>query len=334
MTGPLVSVCIPAYNAAATIEACVRSALASTYEHLEVLVLDDASTDDTAAILATIDDARLRVVRNDENRGRAGNLRRSLDLGTGEWLAILPADCTLPATSIEHRLGAARSRHGVTFAFGPVQVEGSAGEDLGTRRFGDADAVLAFPRSTDALLPSNRVFPVSCLISAAAYRDVGGLRVDVAPTNRDWDLLLRLALSGPVAYTAETVAVEKVHEGNATVALVRDDQIVTAELLILESVRRWARQHRPQAVEHLDRAMAQWSHRRLAHALLGVAGFVDSSPTKALGCALAANPRMARSLRYALVLLVVALPRGLVRLPLRVVLAPIDRRRRRRWNLA
>jgi chlorobactene glucosyltransferase len=65
VTGPLASVIIPARNESATIETVVRSVLASTYAPLELLVVDDRSTDDTAAIVARLaaSDSRLRLVR-------------------------------------------------------------------------------------------------------------------------------------------------------------------------------------------------------------------------------------------------------------------------------
>ena len=67
---PLVSICIPAYNNASTIMDTVASVLASDYRHLEVVVVDDASSDDTYGLLETIDDDRVRVYRNDSNLGR------------------------------------------------------------------------------------------------------------------------------------------------------------------------------------------------------------------------------------------------------------------------
>src|SRR5687768_3438053 len=66
-TGPLVSIIIPARNEAAVIETVVRSVLASTYEPLELLVLDDRSTDETAAIVERLaaGDGRLQLVRGE-----------------------------------------------------------------------------------------------------------------------------------------------------------------------------------------------------------------------------------------------------------------------------
>jgi hypothetical protein len=182
-------------------------------------------------------------------------------------------------------------------------------------------------------LPSNRVFLSTCLIRRKAYQQVGGLRIDVAPTHRDWDLMLRLALAGPVAYIPEVAAIERVHAGNVTEQLVRDDRIVTAELLVLDAARRWAALHAPEQSGILDDAARQWSYRRIAHALLAIAGYTEADASRALGCALAINPALRRSPRYLGALLASALPEKLVRPIVRPALAPFDRRRRKRWNL-
>ncbi len=67
--GPLVSVLLPVWNGAATIGAAVDSMLGQTLADIEVIVIDDGSTDDTPAVLAGIRDVRLRVSRNPERRG-------------------------------------------------------------------------------------------------------------------------------------------------------------------------------------------------------------------------------------------------------------------------
>ncbi len=89
---PLVSICIPAYNNASTIMDTVASVLASDYRHLEVVVVDDASSDDTYGLLETIDDDRVRVYRNDSNLGMAGNWNRCLSLCRGKYVRLLCAD--------------------------------------------------------------------------------------------------------------------------------------------------------------------------------------------------------------------------------------------------
>ena len=88
------SIIIPAYNAEATVERAVMSALLQTEPDLEVLVIDDGSTDATAAIvehLAGCDD-RVSLLRQPRNHGPAAARNRGIDQARGEWIALLDAD--------------------------------------------------------------------------------------------------------------------------------------------------------------------------------------------------------------------------------------------------
>ena len=77
---PVVSVLLAAHDAKETIDLAVRSVLDQTLRELELIVVDDCSEDGTAAVLAAIDDPRLVVIRNDENRGLAESLDTALEL--------------------------------------------------------------------------------------------------------------------------------------------------------------------------------------------------------------------------------------------------------------
>ena len=88
---PLVTVVVPAYNAAATIETTLRSALDQTYRAIEVLVVDDGSTDGTADVVRGIDDARLRLIQQ-ANGGVAEARNRAIAEARGTLLAPLDAD--------------------------------------------------------------------------------------------------------------------------------------------------------------------------------------------------------------------------------------------------
>ena len=89
-----VSIIIPAYNAEPTLAQAVRSALRQTEARLEVLIIDDGSTDATAAVakdLAALD-ARVRLLRQPSNRGPAAARNRGLAEAKGTWIALLDAD--------------------------------------------------------------------------------------------------------------------------------------------------------------------------------------------------------------------------------------------------
>ncbi len=91
---PGVSVLIPAFNEANVIATSVRAALAVDYPALEVLVLDDGSTDDTetAALRAAGSDSRCRVIRDPVNRGKADRLNTGLAEARHDLVAVMDAD--------------------------------------------------------------------------------------------------------------------------------------------------------------------------------------------------------------------------------------------------
>lgn len=111
MTTPLVSVLIPCYNAAPYVGAAVSSALNQTWQNLEVIVVDDGSTDGSADVLATIEDPRLTVIRQD-NRGQCAAANRAYRSSRGELVKFFDADDLLSLNHIAlqvERLGPKRT---------------------------------------------------------------------------------------------------------------------------------------------------------------------------------------------------------------------------------
>lgn len=91
---PRVSVLLPAYNAAGTLAAALRSVLDQTLTELEVIVVDDGSRDGTLALVqaAATADPRVRVLRSTGNGGAAAARNIALAAARGDWLALLDAD--------------------------------------------------------------------------------------------------------------------------------------------------------------------------------------------------------------------------------------------------
>lgn len=91
---PLVCICVPTYNSAATLSETLDSLLVQTYRNLSILVVDNASTDRTMEIAEgyAVRDSRVRVVRNSENVGGEANFTRCLGLASGKYTAIFHSD--------------------------------------------------------------------------------------------------------------------------------------------------------------------------------------------------------------------------------------------------
>lgn len=90
MTG--VSVVIPTYESADTLPRAIDSALAQTYGDLEVLVVDDASSDETPSVVASYDDPRVEYLAHDRNRGGSAARNTGIEAADGEYVALLDAD--------------------------------------------------------------------------------------------------------------------------------------------------------------------------------------------------------------------------------------------------
>jgi hypothetical protein len=128
--GALVSVVIPAYNAAGTITETLRSVLAQTHRAIEVIVVDDGSTDDTRAIVSAVAAADARaVLLSQPNRGPAAARNRAIAHAAGAFLAPIDAD-DLWHPDFLARLIAAMAEPEIGFAYCPHRIIDESGRVL------------------------------------------------------------------------------------------------------------------------------------------------------------------------------------------------------------
>src|SRR5512146_2159979 len=105
----MVSVLIVTYNSAAHLERCLESVLGQDYAPLELVIVDNASTDGTREILARYE-PRARILYNDRNNGFAGGQNQAIRQACGEWLLVLNPDVVLSSDFVSELVGTAR-RH-------------------------------------------------------------------------------------------------------------------------------------------------------------------------------------------------------------------------------
>lgn len=106
MMDPLISVIVPAYNAAKWIEDCCQSVISQTYKNWELIVINDGSRDRTAEIVERMacDNARIRLIST-ENHGVCHARNVGLDAAKGELITFLDADDTLQENALEEMYG-------------------------------------------------------------------------------------------------------------------------------------------------------------------------------------------------------------------------------------
>ena len=110
MTSPdhaeLISVILPVFNAERTIEASVASVLMQSCKDLELIIIDDASVDDTRGILSSLagQDSRIRIITNQENCGALRSRLTGADKANGEWIAFIDADDMWDPAKLEKQI--------------------------------------------------------------------------------------------------------------------------------------------------------------------------------------------------------------------------------------
>lgn len=109
---PLVSIIVPVYQVEAYISECVESLLAQTYTNLEILLVDDGSTDSSGEICDeyAVKDDRVRVVHQ-QNQGAAGARNKGLNLASGEYVAFVDSDDMITSDYIEELYGLIKKYH-------------------------------------------------------------------------------------------------------------------------------------------------------------------------------------------------------------------------------
>lgn len=110
MTKELVTIGIPVYNMECSVLAAIQSALAQTYSDIEVLIVDDGSTDKSIALIReNINDPRVKIYEREQNGGVCAAMRDLVDNASGKYICFLDADDTMMPTRVEKQLNAIKS---------------------------------------------------------------------------------------------------------------------------------------------------------------------------------------------------------------------------------
>jgi glycosyltransferase involved in cell wall biosynthesis len=215
----------------------LRSTLAQLEVELEVIVVDDGSTDDTARAVRSLDDPRVRLLRHRTSRGVATARNSGAAEAASTWIALIDDDDLWAPDKLTRQVREAE-RIGAPWAYaGAVEIDRS-GDLLGGER----------PPPPEVLLRELRhrnLMPAGCsnvVVDAEVFRASGGFDVGLRHL-ADWDMWLRLAKLGSPACVRDPLVAYRIHPGQAT--LDTSGMIGEARTLRdrhgadLNSIRRW-----------------------------------------------------------------------------------------------
>jgi glycosyltransferase involved in cell wall biosynthesis len=203
----LVSVIIPTRNRAHLLHRTLESVLKQSTENLEVIVVDDGSTDGSGAVAAAMD-PRVSVLRNPEPAGVSAARNRGIASARGEWIAFCDDDDLWAPNKLQEQLTAAGGAGANWVYAGDVNVDDQLRVLSGGPPPDPAAVMALLPRCNPLTSGGSNVVVRSNILA-----DVGGFDPALRRTE-DWDLWIRIAQKGPPAYVRKPLVAYRFHSGN------------------------------------------------------------------------------------------------------------------------
>ncbi|HEU5257564.1 MAG TPA: glycosyltransferase family 2 protein, partial [Vicinamibacterales bacterium] len=200
-----VSVIVPTRNRSALLPLTLRSVLAQRDVNFEVIVVDEASSDDTPAVIASFGDPRIRSIRHDRPQGVSAARNRGVAEARADWVAFLDDDDLWAPTKLTLQLGALRAS-GATWAY-----VGHVNFNVHHHVTGGSPPLP--PSELLRQLPEHNVVPGGCsgvMVAKDAVRRAGLFAAEFQPL-ADWDLWLRLAHVGVPTCVSQPLVAYRLH---------------------------------------------------------------------------------------------------------------------------
>lgn len=207
---PLVTAVIGTYNQGHFLAEAIESVLAQTYPAVELIVVDDGSTDDTPQVAARYG-THIRYIRQ-ANGERAAARNHGLRLANGEFTGFLDSDDAWLPWKVEEEVAVLLENPATGLVYCDVELVDPQGRLLGREPRESHNGWV-----TEALLRNNFVVLSANLGRTEVIREVGGFREDRRLSgSEDWELWMRLSTACQFAYLHRTVTRYRVHPGATT----------------------------------------------------------------------------------------------------------------------
>ena len=233
-----VSVVVPTRNRSALLAMTLRSVLRQQQVELDVIVVDEASTDGTAPMLAALGDARVRVIRHDTPRGVSVARNQGGSAARGEWLAFVDDDDLWAPDKLALQLAAARSADRDWAYAGTVNISEGGQIIYGRPPLPPDEIVAALPRYNAIPGGGSNV-----VVRRSVWEHAGPFDPRLRNTE-DWEMWIRLAKHGPPACASRPLVGYRVHGSNASLdiaEIVRGTALIEA---LHHTTADWGRLHR------------------------------------------------------------------------------------------
>lgn len=210
---PLVSVIIPVYNGNGYLVEAIQSILNQSYRKLEVIAIDDGSTDNSYEILKSLakKSSRLRIYRNAKNLNISHTLNRGIKMAKGQYIARMDADDIALPQRIEKQIDFLLKHPSVVIVGGQCQTINTQGKIIGKKLFPHTDKQIR-----EALFTTNPIQHPTAIINRALLPKNFAWYNPELPPAEDYDLFFRLGQYGLYHNLKATVLQYRQYLGSST----------------------------------------------------------------------------------------------------------------------
>jgi glycosyltransferase involved in cell wall biosynthesis/SAM-dependent methyltransferase len=217
--GRLTSVIIPTYNRAYILRDAVESALKQTYSNIEIIVVDDGSSDNTREIVSGLPQERIRYIRHPRNRGCSAAYNTGIGAATGKLVAFLDSDDLWKPDYLERQLGLMSRHIEVDAVFSDTEIRGqSVTPSLIGHMKAFPNLLRANQETTEYVFTGRQIYlclleevpikPSAFIVKREMFEKSGVFDEDW-PSGTDWDIFIRLSRSACFGYTHLPLVVQR-----------------------------------------------------------------------------------------------------------------------------
>lgn len=286
MNYPLVSICIPLYNHARFLPSAIESALAQTYDNMEIIIVDDGSADGGLEVARDYEARHPKLVRvfthiGGVNKGVSATINVGIKHSRGACWCIMGSDDVFQPSKTKRQVEFLQNNLQASFVYSRTSiinahgdfVEGSLGRDISQHR-----------NPLEQILRWNAI-PASTVMVRADSVGMGSLLHDEALLHSDWELWIRLMAYGRVGFIDEPLVLYRVHGENISMTI--DPEVNFRECLkVMTSLRSKAsqvggrlRECRVRAVIELQRSFFLFKLGRAAESTIALKAAFDVDET-------------------------------------------------------
>jgi len=200
-SNPLVSICIPTYNRASMVREAIQSAISQSYPNLEILVVDNASSDNISEVVESFHDSHLKLFVNKKNLGLFGNFNRCIELAKGKYIHILHSDDSIDPAFTETCVSFLEEHPTVAMTFTAADM--LVGGNSKSLKLAEKNLVFQAPEGFQKiLLTRNFIVCPSVMVRSDVYKQVGSFSLEY-PFSSDFYQWLKISRLYDIAYIAD-----------------------------------------------------------------------------------------------------------------------------------